>query len=284
MSQARAQQLARQWGLQLGEPAHATYSRVWFATRGEQHVVLKIGDGPARVREAAALRIYGAGEAPVCRLLDSDDDAVLVQRSIPGDDVRPLAAADDDAATEIIGGVILRLQESVAGAPQPSQLPDLATITRAFTDVPEHGKAPVPERLLDAGAALAVELSTPADGDTVLHGDLHHQNVLRSGWDPTTCGWLAIDPHGWWGDPTFDCVAMLLDLHDSTALAGLTDAEVRQRTRRRVAILAERTGFDAQRITAWAVAGAVISELWCWQDHRLVQHWPQRLAEVLLAG
>lgn len=281
---ARAEELARRWGLELSEAAHATYSQVWFATRGDHHVVLKIGDGPARVREAAALRVYGAGGAPVCHLLDADHDAVLVQRSIPGDDLRPLAAADDDAATAVIAATLRALQASAATVPRPAELPALETISEAFAVVPPHGPAPVSAPLLDAAAGLAGELSAPQVHDTVLHGDLHHQNVLRSGWDPATCQWLAIDPHGWWGDPTFDCVAMLLDLHDPAALTGLSDLQVRQRTLRRIAILAEHTGLESQRILAWAVAGAVISELWCWQDHKLVQRWPQRLAEVLLTA
>jgi len=282
VSAADAGSLAQRWGLNLGETAHATYSQVWFGTRGTDHVVLKVGSARARVRESAALRIYGAGEAPMCRLLESADDAIVVERIIPGDDVRPLAAVDDDAATAVIGALIRQLHDSVGDSTQPSELPRLTDIAQAFDDVPAHGQAPVAPTLLACAKALTYELAAPSESDTLLHGDLHHQNVLRSGWDPHDCRWVAIDPHGWWGDRTFDCVAMLLDLHDATALHGLSDGQVKRRTDRRIAILADQTGLAADRITAWTIAGAVISELWCWQDHALVQHWPQRLATILL--
>lgn len=216
-------------------------------------------------------------------MLAADDGVVLVRRILPGDDVRPLAGIDDDAATGVIADVIADLHRSVAGAAEPGDLPPLSTISRAFTP-PDHGAAPIPARLIAAAKAHVADLSAPNARDTVVHGDLHHRNVLRHGWDPQESAWWAIDPHGWWGDPTFDAVAMLLDLHDPTLWRTLSDAQVRQRALRRIAILSERAGLSAERLTCWAVAGAVISELWCWEDHHLVQGWPQRMADVLLGG
>lgn len=269
----------RTWGLALTERTGSTYSDTWFAVQGESHVVVKAGDERARSREAAALRLYNAGGAPVCELLAAARGVLLVRRILPGDDLRPLAVTDDDAATEVIGGVIVGLHEAVSHSTQPDQLPPLHTIADAFA---QALGAPIPAPLVGAARALVADLTTPDSRDTVVHGDLHHRNVLRSGWDASESTWWAIDPHGWWGDPTFDAVAMLLDLHDPRLWAGLTDAEVRRRAQRRIAILSERVGLDAHRLTQWAIAGAVISELWCWEDHRLVQGWPQRLAEVLL--
>ena len=38
----------------------------------------------------------------------------------------------------------------------------------------------------------------------VLHGDLHHDNVLRHG-----DGWVVIDPHGYVGDAAVEPATML---------------------------------------------------------------------------
>lgn len=273
---------AHRWGLELDEAVGASYSDTWFARRGGEHVVIKAGDPAARVREAIALREYAEGGAPVCALLAAEPGVLLLERILPGDDVRPLAAVDDDAATAVIGDLIASLHASVEEVDEPDGLPHLGTIAVAF-DTPTHGRAPIPRRLVEAAADLVSDLCGAAAPATVLHGDLHHRNVLREGWDPTQCRWRAIDPHGWWGDPSFDAVAMLLDLHDPQLWAGLTDDQVYQRAMRRIGILCERAGLSGDRLISWAAAGAVISELWCWEDHHLVQGWPQRLAEVLLA-
>jgi streptomycin 6-kinase len=60
-------------------------------------------------------------------------------------------------------------------------------------------------RLVNRAAGLLVELSESATDQVVLHGDLHHDNVLRAEREP----WLAIDPHGVVGDPGFEVGAML---------------------------------------------------------------------------
>ena len=62
---------------------------------------------------------------------------------------------------------------------------------------------------------------------------------------------------------------------DATRLVTATTAE------RRIAILAETTGFDRDRIRAWAFTAAVIAELWMVEDHDLVHGAPLALAEAL---
>jgi streptomycin 6-kinase len=271
------------WGLVLTEPVHTDYSQAWFALRGAEHVVLKRGDHDARRREAVALQAYGLGGAPVCEVLAEGPGMLVLRRVLPGDDLRPLASVDDDQATAVVADVIAELHRSGHALPGNPGLPALASIGAAFTAAP-HGPAPVPPRLFQAAAELTAQLSVADTSDTVVHGDLHHKNVLRDGWNPDECDWVAIDPHGWWGDPTFDGVAMMLDLHDAHLWSGLTDDQVRQRALRRIAIISERAGLAADRLESWVIAGCVIAELWCWEDHLLVQGWPLRLAEVLLTA
>jgi streptomycin 6-kinase len=91
----------------------------------------------------------------------------------------------------------------------------------------------------------------------VLHGDLHHFNVLRSGE-----GWLAIDPKGVVGERAYEPGALLrnpwpglLDVPDPTEVL-----------RRRSAQLAEALDLDLERVRAWAYVQAVLAAEWCVQD------------------
>lgn len=280
-----AAEAAAAWGLELIEKTASRYSDTWFALRGEQHVVLKVGDPTARNREAAALCAYARTPGATAALIGRREGALLLQRVLPGDDLRPVAAADDDAATTVVGSVIERLHRAAAPPPPHDHaLPALATISDTFARYEERGSDRLPAPVVDRAKSLTAELTVPGPGDLVLHGDLHHDNILRalpSGAAPDREGahWVAIDPHGWIGDPAFDTAASLLNPHE--AIAGAPDPGAL--TRRRSAILAEVTGLDRDRIVAWALVGAVISELWCLEDHDFVAGAPLRLAESLMS-
>jgi len=87
----------------------------------------------------------------------------------------------------------------------------------------------------------------------VLHGDLHHDNLLRA----TRAPWLAIDPHGALGDPGYDVGALLYnpDPHQrDDGLLRLVPARVEQ--------LAAGLEMPVERVVAWGFVMAVLSEVW----------------------
>jgi len=45
----------------------------------------------------------------------------------------------------------------------------------------------------------------------------------------------------------------------------LKESQAIRRTQRRIAILAERLGFERQRLRAWAICHSVLSSFWIWQ-------------------
>lgn len=303
--------VAAEWDVVLTERTHTRYSQTWFGLRGDDHVVLKVGDAAARRREATALRIYAVDDGDVgfaadgratadagapqsrdanvaCLLLAERPGALLLERILLGDDLRPLAEVDDDAATAIAGTTIARMQCAITPA-RPLELPELREVRRSFDQYWARigsgaGDPPLPEELVARAHALLVELSAPAATDTLLHGDAHHQNVIRQGFGGPDDVWRVIDPHGWWGDPTFDAVALMLNLHGSLAMSRTAATELRARAQRRAAILAETAGLDPARLLAWTFVGGIVAELWCLADHGFVQGGPLKLAAALRDG
>lgn len=272
-----AERAALAWGVTLDERATSGHNEVWFAHRGTEHVVLKAGDREARRREAMALAAFSHSSA---RLLEHDavNGVLLMERVLLGDDLLPLARVDDDASTEIIGRVVSSLHSGQL-APPTGELPCLVSLGEAFEGKDDPR---LPGALVTRAASIFDELTTGGDR-VVLHGDLHHFNVVRDGVGDAADRWRAIDPHGWIGDPAFDTAPMLAnprgltlnELPDATRLVTATTAE------RRIAILAETTGFDRDRIRAWAFTAAVIAELWMVEDHDIVHGAPLALAEAL---
>jgi streptomycin 6-kinase len=180
------------------------------------------------------------------RVLAHDDRVLLLERIAgPRTLAAMVAAGDDDEASRI-------LWAAVAGrlhAPRRSSPPELVPLSRWF-----EALAPAARRqgglLAEADAAARALLADPRD-TLVLHGDIHHGNVLDAG----ARGWLAIDPKGLFGERTFDFVNILRNPDAATALApGRFD--------RQVHLLADAAGLDRQRLLKWTLTFAGLSASW----------------------
>ena len=90
----------------------------------------------------------------------------------------------------------------------------------------------------------------------MLHGDIHHDNVLDFG----ARGWLAIDPKGLIGERGFDYANLFCNPE--------TDIEVTapDRFRRRLAIVTEASGIERERLLQWILAWAGLSAAWWLSD------------------
>lgn len=212
----------------------------------------------------AALRHFaGAGSV---RLLDHAEGASLLERAVPGRPLSALVRADgDDEATVILGAVAAALHR--ADAPPPDVgFPTVADWGRAFGRYRRSGDAAVPPALVDRAAALFDELVASQDAPRLLHGDLHHDNVLFD----AGRGWLAIDPKGVLGEPAYEFGALFRNPWDEgIAPAFCASPPIVDRRSR---IIVERFGLDRRRLLAWGFAQAVLSAVWSREDGEAPDH------------
>jgi streptomycin 6-kinase len=184
---------------------------------------------------------------------------------------------DDEEATAVLIETARRLHRV---PPEDCTLPHLSSLSGDFRKYRDKGL--VPHRMADRAAGLFAELCASAPAEVVLHGDLHHDNVLasgggldgragwsgrrqegRSGW-PDGRGrsgagreteWLAIDPHGFVGDPGYDQAALLYNPDP-----GNRDLALLRLVPRRIEQLAEHDDLD--RVVAWAYVMGVLAQMW----------------------
>jgi streptomycin 6-kinase len=112
---------------------------------------------------------------------------------------------------------------------------------------------PLPLDLVTRAGGLMRELCASATVRVVLHGDLHHDNILRATREP----WLAIDPHGIVGDPGYDLGALLYNPEPDDrdeALTALVPARVEQ--------LADGLAMPLDRVVAWGFVKALLADVW----------------------
>jgi streptomycin 6-kinase len=139
-----------------------------------------------------------------------------------------MADMSDEDATAIAVGLAGRLWK---GGQSPGQSP--------FRSIHDH----VPRWLANAAhsplAPLACDLYArlAQRDDTLVHGDFHHHNVIRS-----ERGWLAIDPKPYRGEPEYDVPSFLWNP---------LPTRLRNVDARIAAFVA--AGLDEERIRSWAV-------------------------------
>lgn len=192
--------------------------------------------------EIAAAEWFGGHGAARVLSVDRGRGEIVLERVKPGTPLRELAFADDEAATAAAADVMRELWRPPAA--------DLA-----FPTVQEWGE------LLEPGSRAAgvfAELCESMAPLVVLHGDLHHDNILRSGFE----GWLAIDPKGVVGEPAYETGALLRNPFPGLFELG-DPARVAQR---RVHQLSELLGFDEARVFGWAYAQAELAAAWSVDD------------------
>ncbi|HMQ31831.1 MAG TPA: aminoglycoside phosphotransferase family protein, partial [Chloroflexaceae bacterium] len=252
---------AARWDLAVGPPfPDLSYNYVAPATLPDgAPAVLKLGVPREELStEIDALRHYaGRGAA---RLLAADEaaGALLLERLAPGGTLAPLAARDDEAATRVAAEVQARLWRP---PPPGHRYPSVADWAAGLSELRPRfggGTGPFPARLVERAEALfAWLLATQAD-PVVLHGDLHHFNILDAGGGE----WRAIDPKGVVGEPAYEAGALLRnpipDISRRPRLAELLA--------RRIAVIAAIQGLDPGRLRAWALAQAVLSAWWSYED------------------
>jgi len=108
-------------------------------------------------------------------------------------------------------------------------------------------------------ATIARSLLTSPQEMRVLHGDIHHENILHD----KGRGWLAIDPKGLVGERTYEVANMLcnpISLPDIVHNPKRIEAQAR--------ILADALDLDMRRLLRFGFAHACLSASWALEEGR----------------
>lgn len=252
------------WGLDPDGAAVVTPSSVLVPVRrGGARLMLKVplveeerrgGRLLAAWSGHGAVRVH-ASDARGAVLMSRAADPGLLEREAAA--VGPDAEARDERATRILVRTALRLH----AAPVPDAVRAEAVPLRTWAQELLEPERPLP-RAFDRGRDVLRELLDGSTREAVLHGDVHHGNVLRVDYGAPVAGdadgdgaWHAIDPKALRGDPGFDTANVLCNPTLAIALGP-------GRLARRAAVIAEETGRDRDDVLAWAEAWCALSAAW----------------------
>ena len=242
---------AREWGVKIDEIRTTETSQLGFGTRDGRAVVLKvIRKEKGEEWDCGNVLEAFRGEG-VIRPIEYTAGAVLLPRLQPGYELASLCLdGKDDEATEIIASLV----QQMSGAPR--HLAGVRPVDRLlpeFAQFRDGASGFIPESYVDRAEELFSGLCATQRAVRLLHGDLHHYNVLSD----HAAGWVVIDPWGTIGEVEFELGAALRNPIDPPHL--LTN---RRALERRLRIYEVRLTIDAARALKWAFAMTVLAILW----------------------
>jgi len=243
------------WAVRLdGAATHGYCSLVVpVRTASGRPAVLKVAfpDDESEHEHLALQHWHGRGAVLLLRA-DPRRRAMLLER-LHAEDLTELW---DVEACEVVAGLYPQLH-----VPAPPQLRTLKSyVERWGADLAALPRdAPLPRRLVEQAVALGRDLATdPASTGTMIHADLHYENVLAGDREP----WLAIDPKPVSGDPHYEPAPLLWNRWEEMVAAG----DVRDAVRRRFHTVVDVAGLDEDRARDWVVVRMLHNAMWTVRD------------------
>jgi streptomycin 6-kinase len=194
-------------------------------------------------RAGCALMAWWDGEGAALVLMQ-DANAILLERAEGTSSLIDFVRNDrDDEATRIICDVVAKLH-----APREKSLPTLIPLQERFKDL---NAAVGTNSWLAPSTAAASELLAAPRHVQLLHGDIHHENILDFG----DRGWLAIDPKGLLGERDFDYANVFRNPEHDTAT-------VTKNLDHRLEIVTATARLERRRLLMWILAQTGLSVVW----------------------
>ena len=239
-------------------------------------IIVKIGlNCTALAKEYACLEAFAkqSGVKPIANetVLVSEDKAtqtniIIMQCAKPGTTLKTYFPDRDEEATKILCANIKKLHN--ASIPESHNFYHLSELFKTLDQ-----KLNIPDEILAKAKHLRDELLKSTTKEVLLHGDLHHDNILKNGDD-----WLAIDPNGFIGDPAFEPAAYLCNPIPEL----LQENQPREIIKNRISICSTELGIDSRRITNWLYAKSVLCWAWSLEDNLDPEYWPKFLENLKL--
>jgi streptomycin 6-kinase len=253
------EELSKLWDIKVEKPfQNLSYNFVAPCLRADgSQSVLKIAlplNNPEIFSEALFLRsAKGKGAA---NLLEFDEahQAILIERLIPGASLKQVCRKDDAGAAEIAIGVMRQLLKE-----SPTETATFQSLEDWFSGFDRAKETNFPGEFVNKASTYYHELSSDSARKFLIHGDLHHDNILSAERAP----FLAIDPKGIIGDIGYE-ISVFLNNH-VLWLAG--ESEISEKLKDIIKLFSEAFEIEPIDLRKWAFAQMVLSAWWTFEEN-----------------
>lgn len=260
-----------------------SYNYAMKGLQNDKPIILKLSlDINGLKREVNALRAFKKYGAVV--VLEEEDGVLILERALPGQSLKAYFPDRDDEAVKIVCDVIKRLHQApIAGVERPSpmlhchceeifrstsqsrefiykcsQNDYIAGLLRSVAPRNDDKLATEIKLHLNRALALEEELLKSPEPPVLLHGDLHHENIIQNG-----DSWVAIDPKGYIGESAYEVAAFIRNPIPDL----LQHKNAIEIIKRRISLFAKHLDLSEERIKTWCYIGGVQSWIWALEDN-----------------
>jgi len=240
----------KRWNMEILEPYELSYNFVapGIMKNGEKVVVkLVVPSDQGYLNELSALKTFNGNG--IARLIDEEVSrgVMILECLLPGKQLASII--DDQKATVIMSKV---MKELWVEAPTESTMPTLLEREQEVKDIlmkNPKGLGPISREMLTEVVNLFHYLNGTIKKHYLLHGDLHHYNVLSAG-----DKWLAIDPKGLIGEREYDVIQFLFNK--------MPDENRKDVLYKRINILVDELNLNEERVLLWGYCHSVLALCW----------------------
>ncbi|MEI4768164.1 aminoglycoside phosphotransferase family protein [Psychrobacillus sp. FJAT-51614] len=190
---------------------------------------------------------------------DADKGVILLEQLLPG---TMLNLVEERYAVKYFAKVWKDIRRPVQENSNHPFIKNWLSAFDRYLNTYSTDEGPIPYDYINLAKTYYREISDSSKGNELLHGDLHHENILFS----ETYGWIAIDPKGVIGDSYFDLISYLTNQL-------FNKPNPKQIFEKRVVALCNEMNLDKERLLK---AGLTMSTLYaCWGIEDNDPEWEQ---------
>ncbi|MFN7038276.1 MAG: aminoglycoside phosphotransferase family protein [Alphaproteobacteria bacterium] len=226
-----------------------SYNYVLEGFQNYKPVIVKISiDIEAMKCEAAAIETfenYGG-----VKLLAEEKGLLILEKITPGNTLKSYFPNKDKEALQIVCNLIEKFHK--VPLPQFNQFPNVKDWLRALDqdwDIPNY--------YLEKAKVLRDQLLSTADKEFLLHGDLHHDNILYDG-----SNWVVIDPKGIIGPAAYELGAFIRNPIPEL----LNNENVKDIIESRISSFSTILNMPYKNILYWCYMQNILAWIWALED------------------
>ncbi|MEW4279002.1 aminoglycoside phosphotransferase family protein [Priestia megaterium] len=246
----------QRWHITIHSHFPLSYHFVAPARKADgSELVVKLFVEPSELLHEQEALTAMAGENTV-KIVDSDAEKgiLLLEKLSPGRLLSSFSTKDEAAL------IAAGLMKSLWRMPQSDSTIEETAVKREkqlreYTQMYPSGIDFLSSETLQHALAVFSELNRTSQQLFLLHGDLHHDNILQSGE-----AWKIIDPKGLIGEKEYEIIPFLLNHLPKTNVAETID--------HRINIFVKELNVNKKRILLWGYAHSVLATCWLIEDRQ----------------
>jgi streptomycin 6-kinase len=228
-------------------PPVNNYAGMAYSGVYKKDVVLKIL--LADTMEPETLKLFNGNGSVKLLVYDPKYKGLLLEYVYPGTSLKSLFPAHDAQAVEIAAEIIKKLHaKSLIAHAQGFE-----TVNQWLALLSSFQSKKISAQLLKKAQKLSEQLLSTKQAPYVLHGDLHHENILQDGQ-----GWISIDPKGVVGPLEYEFGRFIMNPIPDL----LQPPNAQEIIKHRIERFSKIFGIEQQRLRDWAFVQAVLSACW----------------------